>query len=517
MAFCRGRRGAGLAGFSFVRLAIVFALTSGLFAAGCVETRLDRVLKTPDQFQTLDHRSAYLKAHMKDGRLYVLSKWQVGDAGRQVSGVGELFGLARETMGSGSFTVALDEVALLETNVLQRSASAAALAVITGISVAVTMFCIENPKACFGSCPTFYVSDGTEAVLQAEGFSSSVAPSLEARDIDALYRVQPVRREFIVTMKNEALETHVVRGVRLLAAKRPTGGRVIATLAGEFREASDLRAVEACRADEGDCSAKVRAFDGDERFSAADAKDLARREVIEMQLPASDGPRGLVIASRQTLASTYLFYQSLAWLGRSASATLAALERGDRMVGGALTRLRDTVGGIEVLAETGGGDWVSLGEVREMGPLAADVVIVPLPVGATGRVRLSLARGHWRIDYVASARLGARVEPFSIESGSVASARKLQPAQGPLVTLPGDVHTYSFLLPDDPRRYEFFLETRGYYLEWMRDEWLPDENPARAAQLMSNPAQLLRDVAPEFKKQEARMEAVFWGSRYARR
>jgi hypothetical protein len=38
----------------------------------------------------------------------------------------------------------------------------------------------------------------------------------------------------------------------------------------------------------------------------------------------------------------------------------------------------------------------------------------------------------------------------------------------------------------------------------------------RAAQLMLNPAQLLRDVAPEFKRQEAQMESLFWGSRYAR-
>jgi hypothetical protein len=51
----------------------------------------------------------------------------------------------------------------------------------------------------------------------------------------------------------------------------------------------------------------------------------------------------------------------------------------------------------------------------------------------------------------------------------------------------------------------------------MRDEWLAEENRARAAQLVSNPEQLLRDVAPEFKRQESSMEALFWGSRYARR
>jgi hypothetical protein len=143
--------------------------------------------------------------------------------------------------------------------------------------------------------------------------------------------------------------------------------------------------------------------------------------------------------------------------------------------------------------------------------------VVPLPVDGTGRIHLRLARGHWRIDYLASARLGPRVEPFGIEPRSVTSARRLQPALAPLITLPGDVHTYLFQLPTDPGRYEFFIESQGYYLEWMRDEWLLEENPARAAQLILNPEQLLRDVAPEFKKQEAGMETLFWRSRYAHR
>jgi hypothetical protein len=504
------------------RFIVVLAVASSLFGAACLESRLDRALKTPDQIQTLDHRSAYLKVHMKDGGLYLLSTWQVDDAKQQVSGEGDRLGLARERIGSGPFAVALSDVALLETNVLQRSPSAAALAVITGVSVAMTAVCAANPKTCFGSCPTFYVSDGKDAVIQAEGFSSSIAPSLEARDVDALYRIHPAGREFIITMKNEALETHVVRRVRLLAAKRPAGGRVLATVDGEFREATDLRPVEACHADEGDCVAKVRSFDSDERFSATDAEDLASRELIELQLPAIDGPRGLVIASRQTLASTYLFYQSLAWLGRSASDALAALERADATVGGGFTRLRAAVGGIEVIAETTSGDWVSAGDVREMGPLATDIVVVPLPADATGRVRLRMARGHWRIDYLASGRLGARVEPVVIEPRSVTGTDRFQLTHRPLTTLrlttlPGDVYTYTFPLPSDAARHELFLESQGYYLEWMRDEWLSEENAARAMQLVLNPEQLLRDVAPEFKRQEAGMEALFWGSRYARR
>jgi hypothetical protein len=180
------------------------------------------------------------------------------------------------------------------------------------------------------------------------------------------------------------------------------------------------------------------------------------------------------------------------------------------------------VGGIEVIAETTSGDWVPAGDVREMGPLATDIVVVPLPADATGRVRLRMARGHWRIDYVASARLGARVEPAVIEPRSVTGTDRFQLSRHPhtalpLTTLPGDIYTYTFQLPSDSVRHELFLESQGYYLEWMREEWLAEENNARALQLVLNPEQLLRDVAPEFKKQEAGMEALFWGSKYARR
>ena len=116
-----------------------------------------------------------------------------------------------------------------------------------------------------------------------------------------------------------------------------------------------MRALEACAAQEGDCLSKMQAFDGVERFSLTDGADLARKEILELQLPRGEGPRGLVIASRQSLASTYLFYQSLAYLGRSAGDTIAALERGDRTIGSALERLQQGLGGIEVAVETTSG------------------------------------------------------------------------------------------------------------------------------------------------------------------
>src|SRR5262245_17285895 len=96
---------------------------------------------------------------MRDGRVYVLTNWIVDDQSARVAGSGELLGTDRRVKREGQFEVALADVALLETNRVHASPMIAGLAVVTTISVTITLACIANPKACFGSCPTFY-ADG---------------------------------------------------------------------------------------------------------------------------------------------------------------------------------------------------------------------------------------------------------------------------------------------------------------------------------------------------------------------
>jgi hypothetical protein len=70
-----------------------------------------------------------------------------------------------------------------------------------------------------------------------------------------------------------------------------------------------------------------------------------------------------------------------------------------------------------------------------------------------------------------------------------------------------------YKLPTDCR-YQFFMETQGYYLEWMREEWLAEENMKKLAFEFVFPGLFLRKAATEFKKIEPTMEKSFWGSRY---
>lgn len=503
-------------------LAIAFALAAG----GCAKS-VKRTLVKPEEIQTLNRESPYLKVHMKNGDLYVLQLWSVDSAAAAVRGVGDHFGPDRDGFKSGEQVVPIDQVALFETNVKETSPAIASLAVITVLSGALTVACLSNPKACFGSCPTFYVFDGESDHLHAEGFSESIAPSLEATDIDALYRARPTSRALTLRMTNEALETHMVRRADVIAVERPLGGRVAVDAAGTFHALTRLTAPSACTGEEGSCLGAVAAVDGEERWSRTDGKDLAAKEFVELRFPLEPTPGahyGVLIEARQTFLSTFLLYQALAFLGRQAGAFFAAMERGQIDLAKQAKGLHSLLGGIELQVMGPDGDWRTIGTYEETGPLATDVEVFGAGSHAPQAVRLVMTRGHWRLGHVAVAELSAAAAPIVLVPTAVdrIAGTEIDPYaalsndERTLVTMPGDEYTIHYELPGDPGRYELFLQSRGYYLEWMREEWMADENPAMAALLMAAPSLALRLLAPKFKKMEPKMEEIFWKSRYAR-
>lgn len=510
---------------------VALALVSTSVSSSCTP-RIER--KQGPTLETVDLKAKYLKAHLRTGEVVVFSKWTIDDARREVFGVGERMGLDRLVAVPGEFRVGFDEVALYETNTVVTSPVVAAMAVVTGISVAVSIACLTNPKACFGSCPTFYAADdrtlerGGQRVLQAEGFSDSIAPSLEKHDIDALWLTSGRGGALSLRMTNEAYETHVIKQADVLAVLRPPGGRVFSDGERLWR-APRVTAAAACSSELGACTEEVRAVDGVERRSLTDAEDLAKRETIDVRFdaPSSNEPRlAVVIGARQTLVTTFLLYQGLSYLGAGATPWLAAIERGLHGVGSG-RGLQEVLGGIEVQLAEEDGSWRTVGEAYETGPIATDVHLVMLPAGARAeRVRLRLPQGGWRVDYLALAEVSGEAEPLRLAPARITG--QLSPdfgkgrslAEGfPLVTVPGDEYELEYELPAAARagdEYELFLDSRGYYLEWMRKEWMGDERPLAALRMVLSPEQAMRELAPAFKKIEPEAEELFWRSRYAR-
>jgi hypothetical protein len=505
----------------------------GVVLAGCQAHNVERTLTDPEEFRAFSNNkiaalkstSPYLKAHMKSGAVYVFDSWNTDGKGTIITGNAALFTPLRDFVEKGNFAVGLDSVAILETNVIQNSGAAAALTIFTGITAAITISCIANPKACFGSCPTFYVSDGDSLRLQAEGFSSSISPSMEATDVDALFRARPVDGKLSVEMRNEALETHVVHHVDLLAVPRRKGCRVFADNENRFWESEKQIRPLSARGPEGDCLPALLSLDNNERFSKADESYLAAKETIELQFRTHPGRNyGLVIGCRQSLLPTYLLYQMYAYMGNDVGHWVAEIER--KNFGGQSDRLEELIGGIDATVLQTDGHWNSIGGVNEHGPLATDVHLLPIGLLSDSIVtmQLRLTKGAWRIDYVALAEISEPIAPIRVHPYSVLKQDKEDPdarmklvdSAQHLITYPGDRYILKYTLPQEHADCELFLESRGYYLEWIRKEWIEEENPLLLGEMFIAPESALKRLAPEFKRVEPQMENCFWRSRYAK-
>ena len=165
--------------------------------------------------------------------------------------------------------------------------------------------------------------------------------------------------------------------------------------------------------------------------------------------------------------------------------------------------------------------------IEEMGPIAADIHLVKLAAseGDKLKVRLKMTKGLWRIDYLALASLDSQEVPLRIKPAIAKkdfvtdnhALKLLHDSSSVLITYPGDVYNLYYDLPESSGKYELFLETRGYYLEWMREQWLEEEDMKKARLMFGFPKKFMRVVAPEFKAVEPRMEEQFWNSRYVKK
>jgi hypothetical protein len=507
-----------------------YVLLVGLLAvvSGCTRYWAAR-FGSPAHYTEIDLAAPFAKCHTADGGVTVLAGWTIDAAAQRIRGTGIAYDADRRELQRGPFELAFDRVVLVETNRPEEfvSPGIVTLGVVTGASLAVTIACAVNPKSCFGSCPTFYVpGSGGEWELAAEGFSASIASTLEATDVDALpgARVEPGQRELVVRMTNEALETHLVRGVRLVAVPRQGASRVVQHAGRFFRVQASHPALSCAGPDGEDCLAAIARQDGVERLSATDGHDLARREELEIGFPPARGRLAVVLTARNSLLNTFLFYQSLAYMGPWAGDWIRLLERKPELAQKA-TGMGDALGGLDlsVLSRSG---WRAIGTYDEIGPLAREVQAFPitesveLPEGPI-RVRIGGARGNHRLDEVLLAEVSEAEAPLTIAPSVVrrggvedpeALARLL--GRGPrLMTVPGDAYLLSFTLPSELADPELFLESTGYYYEWTRTGWLDEEDASRLAEVIEEPRKALVRLAPAFKAIESKIETIFWQSR----
>src|SRR6266700_1762590 len=157
-----------------------------------------------------------VKAHLVDGSTVVFLAGLTVDSA-EVRGDGNRYSLTLRDSAAVS-SIPLDSIVGMEAfeqSVNSASSFVVSVLATSGMAGVVGVLAV----AIFGSCPTVYADSAGTALLQAEGFSYSIAPLFEARDVDRLRVAADSDGVVRLELRNEALETHYLNAAALLEGR----------------------------------------------------------------------------------------------------------------------------------------------------------------------------------------------------------------------------------------------------------------------------------------------------------
>ena len=474
----------------------------------------------------------YLKAHLKNGDVCILTdKWNVNPDQDTIAGIGSLYDYNRKKLSEGNISIPVTNVAIFETNqklLVKESSRIAPLVILTAADIALGILCITNPKACFGSCPTFYLNENQNVhYADAEGFSNAVSPSLEYADIDAL-NVQFVQgNSFSINMKNEALETHCVNDLKLLAYPVNGEQRIYQSPSDQFYLCENNYRPASVKGPEGDITSLLIDNDKQERTSLADESDLSTKEEIyfDFENITNTDDLGLIISFRQTLMTTYFIYSAMGYSGDEVGDVFAKIETDGQTNEMLKNGIKKELGNIDCFIwNEDQNKWELQGGFYETGPIAINRQILPLrtlPAKDKIKIKVVLNKGLWSVDHLALTNIRNKVEPVEITPSRIlykdsVDSERLASLSSPdkyFISMPGDEFKISFQLPVENQNYDLFLYAKGYYLEWMRENWIKEKNLLKLRQMVQNPKKYLKAETKAYKLYEKNMVQQFWNSK----
>jgi len=473
------------------------AVAAGLLLCACAVTVVPNAVSKPEKGTAVTVR-APAKAHLLDGSVVVFADGLTLSEG-VLRGNGLRFDLFRHDSASVN-AVPLESVGALER--YDRHNNPGGMVALAGVPASALMSLVGSGsltpffKSLFGSCPTVYTWDGTAYTLEAEAFSFNVTRLLRGDDLDRLDLGRPVEDEYRLMVTNEALETHYIDHLGLVTVDHDPGCRAFPTDDGKvvlFGRQSRL-AFARDRAGRD----VVPYLSGRDsiwyRTDPALTRQLADSVVhdwIDIAVPVPKGTRRLLLAlrGRNTPMSTVMFYdvllanqgiRSLDWQGMNARDASYAL---------GLSRWHHRHFGMRISARSGKG-FRDLAWLRDTGPIAWHDVAIELPVTKddTCFLRLDFLPDNWMIDWVGVSfdnPRRAQVREIACEEVREADGKESDAERALLlvndgrylVTTPGVCRYLTFRPEPTPAglEREYFVRSGGYYLEWLRNEWLRSE------------------------------------------
>lgn len=502
-----------------------------ILVAGCVISRSVTVEEFSPGTSSVAQVKSPVKAHLSDGSIVVFENG-VLVARNQVLGAGRRFTPLLADLGRAD-SIPLDSVLGMETfrNKVNagRTMLYSTLATVGTLGLGVGLVCAADPK-CFGSCPTFYADSAGVPVLEAEGFSYSIAPLLEARDIDRLRTTADSGGIVRLQVWNEALETHYINHLALVETRHRPGEHVLPDEKGRpVAVASYVTGMRATDRAGRDVTAALSSADGvlfstdDRTLAKVSAEDMDDHIDLVLPRPAEADSIAIVLRMRNSLLNTILFYDYM--LAKPGARSLDWMEQDLGRIGPtvALGRWYNGRLGLRVSVQ-GPGGWEQVSKLSDYGPIAWRDVAAVIPVRGEGdslRVRLSFVADQWRIDGLQVASRVRRVPSRQVEARSVTGATGML-EDGPLGAIGAADENYLQTSPrqrftvafdvgrDNGDARTFLLVSQGYYTEWVRGAWMTGMRDTVA--FRPEDATLLRALR-SWRAEKDSMEKQFYRSR----
>ncbi len=482
--------------------------------------------------------SSPLRAHLADGSTVVYSKGATISGG-EIVGIGMGYPLLDDVHSTVRDRVPLDSVVGVETfegKVLMAQSVTLSIAA----SALTALATVGLLKAVFGSCPTVYSDTGAGAVLQAEGFSYAIAPLLENRDVDPLNVRVDADDMIRLELRNEALETHFINHIELLAVRHAKDDVVIPDQGGKLVMVGPAAPLVAAHDRAGrDIRAELASADSQLFVSAPATVNAAHAGDLDdwIDLEANDLPAGdsvaVVLRLRNSLLNTVLLYDGILG-GRDAADWMTG---GLQNIGTALDVARWYTRTMGMHATTDGAPLPTPtakehARLSDVGPIAFRDVAIVLPRAERDakrvRVRLRFVADDWRIDRAVIAGRLVRPKPTTVHLTRVVVPN---PARGGpavadtaalgaladaddryLQTQPGQRMTLEFAAkqPAADSATSYLIAWQGWYREWIRGSWLAD--PTRTKPWVPGDS-AVSTALTQWRNKRDGLERAFYSSR----
>lgn len=484
------------------------------------------------------------KVFLKDGTIILYQNGFIADE-KTIKGVVLRYGPDGAILPASdqSITVSRDQVAAMSYYHRKLGAGNILGGAILGLTAPpltfLGVYCVINPKACFGSCPTVYTLEGGEYRLTAELFSFSVGGLAESDDLDLLAaRIPPQGEPFEVRVTNEAMETHHINRMSLLKVVHPRGTTVVPTSDGRliaFRGFLPPAGAWNCLGT--DVLADVAV--PDQRIYRSPLALVERVKTgpfldhidVKAPVPRSASAANVRVRLRNTLLSTLLFYDIV--LGSQGLDALAWTDKmnSDPVYAARFGAIYQFFSGVNVKERSAAG-WRMVGRIHDVGPIAfKDVALrVPLSGQEELELRLEFFPDNFMIDAVSFdfedgalqpdlVREALKIEKIIDNSGLLRPEVEeiLGSSDDRYLTVePGQAYRFFARVPDRPDDrgdLSLFVSSRGFYNEWLRGKWLAPRDPGDYRFDLDDTAATLRRLGERWLETKNEMEENFFKAR----